>query len=36
MLWEAAVLSFFGFLRSGEINIPSDFAFDVGAHLGVE
>ena len=26
-------LCFFGFLRSGEITIPSDSAFDEGAHL---
>lgn len=34
MLWAAAALCFFGFLRSGEITIPSDSAFDEGAHLG--
>ena len=34
MLWAAATLCFFGFLRSGEITIPSDSAFDKGAHLG--
>ncbi len=33
MLWAAASLCFFGFLRSGEITIPSDTAYDEGAHL---
>ena len=33
MLWAAATLCFFGFLRSGEITIPADGAFDEGAHL---
>ena len=33
MLWAAATLCFFGFLRSGEIAIPSDSAFDESAHL---
>ena len=33
MLWAAAALCFFGFLRSGEITIPSDTCFDEGAHL---
>ena len=33
MLWAAASLCFFGFFCSGEITIPSDLAFDVGAHL---
>ena len=26
-------LCFFGFLRAGEMTIPSDSAFDAGAHL---
>ena len=34
MLWAAAALCCFGFLRSGEISIPSDSAFDEGTHLG--
>ena len=33
MLWAACLLCFFGFLRSGEITVPSDTAFDEGAHL---
>lgn len=33
MLWAACLLCFFGFLRSGEITVPSDSAFDEGAHL---
>ena len=33
MLWVAAALCFFGFLHSGEIEIPSDTCFDEGAHL---
>lgn len=33
MLWAAALLCFFGFLRSGEVCVPSDAGFDKGAHL---
>ena len=33
MLWAAALLCFFGFLRSGEVTVPSDTAYDEGAHL---
>ena len=33
MLWVAASLWFFGFLRSGEVCIPAEKAFDEGAHL---
>ena len=33
MLWGAAALCFFGFLRSGEITLLSETSFDPGAHL---
>ena len=33
MLWEACTLAFFGFLRSGEITVPSDVVFDATCHL---
>ena len=33
MLWAAASTCFFGFLRSGEVTIPSDHGYDEGAHL---
>ena len=33
MLWAAASLCFFGFLRSGELTVPSEEGFDEGAHL---
>ena len=33
MLWAAATLCFFGFLRSGEITIPTDSSFDDTSHL---
>ena len=36
MLWVASSLCFFGFLRSGEITIPSDSSYDKGAHLNYE
>ena len=32
-LWEAACMCFFGFLRSGEVVIPSDAAYDPAVHL---
>ena len=33
MLWAAASLCFFGFMRSGELTVPSATSFDEGAHL---
>ncbi len=33
MLWAASLTCFFGFLRSGEITIPSPSRFDPSAHL---
>lgn len=33
MLWAAALTCFYGFLRSGEITIPSASSFDASAHL---
>ena len=33
MLWVASCLCFFGFLRSGEVVVPSDSSFDAAAHL---
>lgn len=33
MLWVAASLSFFGFMRSGELTIPSAASYDEGSHL---
>ena len=33
MLWAAASLCFFGFLRSGEICVPSHHSYDEGVHL---
>ena len=33
MLWAAASLCFFGFMRSGELTIPSASSYDAGAHL---
>ena len=33
MLWATCTLCFFGFLRSGEICVPSEQEYDAGAHL---
>lgn len=33
MLWAACLMRFFGFLRSRDITVPSDSAFDDRAHL---
>ena len=35
MLWAAATLCFFGFLRSGEMTVPSEQGYDAGSHLSV-
>ena len=36
MLWAAATMCFFGFLRAGEVVVPSDSAFDPSIHLTVK
>jgi len=33
MLWAAATMCFFGFLRSGEVVVPRDNTFDPNVHL---
>ena len=34
MLWAAVCTCFFGFMRSGEMTLPSESAFDPNTHLG--
>ena len=36
MIWAAALLCFFGFLRSGEVCVPGIRAYDQGAHLSFQ
>ena len=33
MLWAACCLAYFGFMRIGELTVPSDGAYDASAHL---
>ena len=36
MLWAASSMCFFGFLRAGEVVVPSDHEYDASVHLSVE
>ena len=36
MLWAAATICFFGFMRSGEIIVPEGATFDSSTHLGIQ
>ena len=36
MLWAAAAMCFFGFLRSGELTVPSITGYEEGAHLSFQ
>ena len=33
MLWAASTLCFFGFMRAGDLTVPSDKSFDDSSHL---
>jgi len=35
MLWAASCICFFGFLRSGELTVPSQFGYDLAMHLSI-